>query len=80
MTGWTYPTKPGATALRWRNPSYYDGPMDSLLITHHDTGEKVLMNGFIAISAGQTARLRIWIKLSSMYFSILMLGHLWPRD
>jgi hypothetical protein len=26
FTGWTYPTKPGATA-RFRNPEYYGGPM-----------------------------------------------------
>ena len=53
MTGWTYPTKPGATP-RWRNPSFYDGPMEAI-DSHHDTGEKVLMNNFI-IFAGQTAQ------------------------
>ena len=52
MTGWTYPTKPGATA-RWRNPSFYDGPMISF-DDHHDMEAKVLMNGFL-LPAGQTA-------------------------
>jgi uncharacterized protein (DUF1800 family) len=53
MTGWTYPTQPGATP-RWRNPSYYDGPMEAV-DSHHDIGEKELMNGAI-LSAGQTAQ------------------------
>ena len=53
MTGWTYPTKPGETP-RWRNPSFYVGPMEAIE-SHHDTGEKTLMNGFI-IPAGQTAQ------------------------
>jgi uncharacterized protein (DUF1800 family) len=52
MTGWTYPTKPGATP-RWRNPSFYDGPMISF-DTHHDMEAKSLMNGFL-LPAGQTA-------------------------
>ena len=34
MTGWTYPTKPGETP-RWRNPSFYDGPMEPF-DSHHD--------------------------------------------
>ena len=53
FTGWTYPTEPGATP-RWRNPSYYNGPMEAF-DSHHDMTEKVLMNGF-TIPAGQTAR------------------------
>ncbi len=53
MTGWTYPTKPGETP-RWRNPSYYVGPMEPIE-SHHDKGEKILMNGFV-ISADQTAQ------------------------
>ena len=52
MTGWTYPTKPGETP-RWRNPSYYGGPMEPF-DSHHDMEEKILMNGFI-LPAGQTA-------------------------
>jgi uncharacterized repeat protein (TIGR02543 family) len=52
MTGWTYPTKPGATP-RWRNPSFYDGPMNPF-DNHHDMEAKSLMNGFL-LPAGQTA-------------------------
>ena len=52
MTGWTYPTKPGATP-RWRNPSFYDGPMIPF-DNHHDMEAKVLMNGF-SMPAGQSA-------------------------
>ena len=52
MTGWTYPTKPGA-APRWRNPSFYDGPMIPF-DSHHDMEAKVLMNGFV-LPAGQNA-------------------------
>ncbi|MDH3771608.1 MAG: DUF1800 family protein, partial [Nitrospirota bacterium] len=52
MTGWTYPTKPGETP-RWRNPSYYGGPMEPF-DSHHDMEEKILMNGF-TLPAGQTA-------------------------
>ena len=35
FTGWTYPTKPGATA-HFRNPEFYGGPMVSV-DSHHDT-------------------------------------------
>ena len=52
MTGWTYPTKPGATA-RWRNPSFYEGPMISF-DNHHDMDAKVLMDGF-SLPANQSA-------------------------
>jgi uncharacterized protein (DUF1800 family) len=52
MTGWTYPTKPGATP-RWRNPSFYDGPMIPF-DNHHDMEAKSLMNGFV-LPANQTA-------------------------
>ena len=43
FTGWTYPTKPGATA-RFRNPEFYGGPMIPF-DSHHDTGTKLLLNG-----------------------------------
>ncbi|MBL8222469.1 MAG: DUF1800 domain-containing protein, partial [Bryobacterales bacterium] len=52
LTGWTYPTKPGATP-RPINPSYYVGQM----IAHdenHDKTQKTLLNGYI-IPAGRTA-------------------------
>ncbi len=53
MTGWTYPTQPGAT-LRWRNPAYYVGPMEPF-DAQHDVGTKVLMNGFV-LPANQSAQ------------------------
>jgi uncharacterized protein (DUF1800 family)/Fe-S cluster biogenesis protein NfuA len=53
FTGWTYPTQPGET-LRWRNSSYYAGPMEAV-DTHHDMEQKVLMNDFV-IPAGGTAQ------------------------
>lgn len=53
MTGWTYPTQPGATP-RWRNPSYFNGPMEAIQ-SHHDVEAKELMNSFI-LPAGQTAQ------------------------
>ncbi len=53
FTGWTYPTRPGETP-RWRNRSYYNGSMEAIE-SHHDTGEKTLMNGVI-LSAGQNAQ------------------------
>ncbi|MGH9537187.1 MAG: DUF1800 family protein [Terriglobales bacterium] len=52
FTGWTYPTKSGATA-RFRNPEYYGGPMIAF-DTHHDTGEKLLLNGTTLPAGGTT--------------------------
>jgi uncharacterized protein (DUF1800 family) len=52
LTGWTFPTKPGATP-RPINPAYYVGqmiPFDE----NHDKTQKTLLNGFI-IPAGRTA-------------------------
>ena len=52
LTGWTYPTEPGAVP-QLRNPPYFVGqmqPVESL----HDTGAKTLLDGFV-IDAGQTA-------------------------
>ncbi len=43
-TGWTYPTKPGAT-LRKHNPAYFIGPMVPFE-TNHDTTSKTLLNGW----------------------------------
>jgi uncharacterized protein (DUF1800 family) len=50
FTGWTYPTRPGATA-RFRNPEYYGGPMIPF-DSHHDTGAKLLLNG-VTLPAGE---------------------------
>lgn len=43
FTGWTYPTKPGATA-KFRNPEFYGGPMIPF-DSHHDMDPKLLLNG-----------------------------------
>ncbi len=43
LTGWTYPTKPGATPSN-NNPSYFIGEMIPRSSTH-DTGPKTLLNG-----------------------------------
>lgn len=52
LTGWTYPTVPGATA-KPNNPAYYIGPMIPVE-AEHDTGSKTIF-GNITIPAGQTA-------------------------
>ena len=52
LTGWTYPTRPGAT-LRFPNPAYYLGRM-APFEAQHDTGQKVLF-GNRTIAAGQAA-------------------------
>jgi uncharacterized protein (DUF1800 family) len=52
MTGWTYPTAPGATAKN-NNPAYYFGQMFAVE-TEHDTTEKTLFNN-VTVPAGQTA-------------------------
>jgi uncharacterized protein (DUF1800 family) len=52
LTGWTYPTAPGATEQS-NNPIYYFGQM----VPHnnnHDTGQKTIVGG-IVLPAGQTA-------------------------
>jgi uncharacterized protein (DUF1800 family) len=52
FTGWTYPTKPGATA-QFRNAEYYVGPMIPF-DNHHDTGTKLLLNGATLAAGGTT--------------------------
>jgi uncharacterized protein (DUF1800 family) len=51
MTGWTYPTKPGAKPRR-RNPRYYVGPMVAWE-SSHDTSEKTFLG--VTLPANQTA-------------------------
>ncbi len=50
FTGWTYPTKPGATLAK-HNPPYYSGPMVALQ-SNHETGSKLLLNG-VTLPPGQ---------------------------
>jgi uncharacterized protein (DUF1800 family) len=52
LTGWTYPTAPGATA-KTNNPAYYFGQMFAVE-TEHDTTAKAIFNN-LTIPAGQTA-------------------------
>ena len=52
LTGWTYPTAPGATA-KTNNPAYYFGQMFAVE-AKHDTSAKTIF-GNITIPAGQTA-------------------------
>jgi len=52
FTGWTYPTMPGATG-GFNNPAYYGGPMIAF-DSHHDTGSKLLLDGF-TVPAGGTS-------------------------
>ncbi len=51
FTGWTYPTKPGASQQK-HNPEYYGGPMESL-DSNHDMEAKPLLG--TTIPAGQGA-------------------------
>jgi uncharacterized protein (DUF1800 family) len=53
LTGWTYPTPPGATA-KTNNPAYYFGQMFSVA-SEHDTTAKAIFDN-ITIPAGQTAQ------------------------
>ena len=52
FTGWTYPTKPGAS-LEKHNPTYWLQPMVPFE-SNHDTTAKTLFNG-TTLPAGQTA-------------------------
>ncbi len=52
VTGWTYPTAPGATPKN-NNPPYFFGQMFAVA-SEHDTSAKTIFNG-VAIPAGQTA-------------------------
>ena len=64
FTGWTYSTKPGATA-RWTNSEYYGGPMVAIE-SHHDTGAKQLLNGTV-VSAGGTTQSDLDAALQSIF-------------
>jgi uncharacterized protein (DUF1800 family) len=53
FTGWTFPTKPGATPQKY-NPSFYEGPMVAW-DANHDKDPKTLLNG-VVIPGGRTAQ------------------------
>jgi uncharacterized protein (DUF1800 family) len=63
-TGWTYPTKPGAT-LQKHNPPYYIGPMVPFE-SNHDTTSKTLLNGWV-VPAGGTAESDLKAALDDIF-------------
>lgn len=63
VTGWTYPTAPGATA-KTNNPQYYFGQMIPVE-SEHDTSAKTIFNN-ITIPAGQTAEQDIESLLNAL--------------
>jgi len=52
LTGWTYPTAPGATA-KTNNPAYYTGQMFAVDAEHDKTAKPIFAS--VTIPAGQTA-------------------------
>jgi len=63
LTGWTYPTAPGATAKN-NNPQYYFGdmiPVDA----EHDTSAKTIFNN-VTIPAGQSAEMDLESLLNAL--------------
>jgi uncharacterized protein (DUF1800 family) len=52
LTGWTYPTAPGATA-KANNPQYYFGPMIPVEAQHDTTAKTIFGN--VTVPAGQSA-------------------------
>jgi uncharacterized protein (DUF1800 family) len=63
-TGWTYPTKPGAT-LKIHNPAYFIGPMVPYQ-ANHDTTAKTLLNGLV-VPAGGTAESDLQAALDNIF-------------
>jgi uncharacterized protein (DUF1800 family) len=53
LTGWTYPTAPGATA-KTNNPAYYFGQMFAVDSEHDKTAKTIFGN--VTVPAGQTAQ------------------------
>ena len=64
FTGWTYPTKPGATPQK-HNPQYYAGPM-VIWESNHDTSAKELLNG-VTTPAGQNSSQDLDAGLSNIF-------------
>ncbi len=64
FTGWTYPTKPGATA-KFKNPEFYGGPMIPF-DSHHDTGAKLLLNG-VTLPGGGTTQADLTASLQNIF-------------
>jgi uncharacterized protein (DUF1800 family) len=64
FTGWAYPTKAGQTASFY-NGEYYGGPMIPF-DNHHDTGQKLLLNGTV-LGAGGTAQSDLTVALQNIF-------------
>ena len=64
FTGWAYPTKAGQTASFY-NGEYYGGPMIPF-DNHHDTGQKLLLNGMV-LGAGGTAQSDLTVALQNIF-------------
>ncbi|HST10626.1 MAG TPA: DUF1800 family protein, partial [Terriglobales bacterium] len=64
FTGWAYPTKAGQTASFY-NGEYYGGPMIPF-DNHHDTGQKLLLNG-VTLGAGGTAQSDLTTALQNIF-------------
>ncbi len=66
LTGWTYPTKPGATPSN-SNPEWFDGDlMPTPSANRHDTGSKTLLGGVVT-PAGQTAAQDLEAVIDSVF-------------
>ena len=65
LTGWTYPTKPGATPSD-SNPEYFVGELVQTSPSRHDTGAKTLLGGTV-IPAGTTAAQDIDLVVDSVF-------------
>ncbi|MGC2194574.1 MAG: DUF1800 domain-containing protein [Terriglobales bacterium] len=63
FTGWAYPTKAGQTASFY-NGEYYGGPMIPF-DSHHDTGDKLLLNG-VTLAGGGTTQSDLTAALQSI--------------
>jgi uncharacterized protein (DUF1800 family) len=64
-TGWTYPTKPGATA-QFYNAEYYGGPMIPFDSHHDSTNTKLLLNG-VTLPAGGSAQADMTAALQNIF-------------
>lgn len=64
FTGWTYPTKAGATA-KFGNARYFGGPMIAF-DSHHDVDTKLLLNG-VTLPAGGTAAQDLTAALQNIF-------------
>ncbi len=66
LTGWTYPTKPGATPSN-SNPEYYEGELIATpTASRHDTDPKTLLSG-VTVPANLTAPQEIDYVIDSVF-------------